>query len=117
MAMFLYALGVLPIILQLKHHQQDVESLSRISERLQAWYADDSAKAAFFEAIRDFFRELCRIGPPLGYFPEPDKSILVYRYLGGYLGEGKEDFVTEKVMEWVESVRRFIPLVRRNPQA
>eukprot|EP00957_Ditylum_brightwellii_P052619 3989654-Ditylum_brightwellii.AAC.1 len=50
-SMFLYALGVLPIILQLKHHQQDVESLSRIADRLQAWYADDSAKAAFFEAI------------------------------------------------------------------
>eukprot|EP00957_Ditylum_brightwellii_P120365 9184134-Ditylum_brightwellii.AAC.2 len=36
MAMFLYALGVLPIILQLKHHQQDIESLNRIIERLQA---------------------------------------------------------------------------------
>eukprot|EP00957_Ditylum_brightwellii_P015584 1174892-Ditylum_brightwellii.AAC.1 len=76
MAMFLYALGVLPIIKQLKHHQLDVELLTREIERLQAWYADDSAKAAYFEAIKVWFQELCRIGPPLGYFPEPDKSIL-----------------------------------------
>eukprot|EP00957_Ditylum_brightwellii_P070314 5341519-Ditylum_brightwellii.AAC.1 len=36
MAMFLHALGVLPIINQLKHHQLDVESLTREVERLQA---------------------------------------------------------------------------------
>eukprot|EP00957_Ditylum_brightwellii_P103292 7872377-Ditylum_brightwellii.AAC.1 len=51
MAMFLYALGVLPIMYQLKHHQQDVESLTCIVKRLQAWYADDSAKAAFLKDI------------------------------------------------------------------
>eukprot|EP00957_Ditylum_brightwellii_P069693 5292778-Ditylum_brightwellii.AAC.1 len=119
MAMFLYAQGVLPIILQLKDHQQYVESLNRVVEKLQVWYADDTAKAAFFAAIRKWFQELCRIGPPLGYFPEPDKSIPVtalqnidlaknyfktekfkiktgYRYLGGHIREGKEDFVTEK---------------------
>eukprot|EP00957_Ditylum_brightwellii_P064455 4891443-Ditylum_brightwellii.AAC.1 len=77
MAMFLYTLGVLPIILQLKHHQQDVESLTNVIEKLQAWYADDSAKATFFATIREWFQELCQIGPPLCYFPEPDKSILV----------------------------------------
>eukprot|EP00957_Ditylum_brightwellii_P089077 6783267-Ditylum_brightwellii.AAC.1 len=40
-----------------------------------------------------------------------------YRYLGGHIGEGKEDFVTEKVHEWVKSVQQFLPLVRQNPQA
>eukprot|EP00957_Ditylum_brightwellii_P066993 5085554-Ditylum_brightwellii.AAC.1 len=40
-----------------------------------------------------------------------------YRYLGGHIRMGKEDFVTEKVLEWVESVRKFLPMVRRNPQA
>eukprot|EP00957_Ditylum_brightwellii_P156237 11891685-Ditylum_brightwellii.AAC.2 len=59
MAMFLYALGVLPIISQLKHHQLDVESLNRVVEQLQAWYADDSAKAAYFAAIKEWFQELC----------------------------------------------------------
>eukprot|EP00957_Ditylum_brightwellii_P059948 4551543-Ditylum_brightwellii.AAC.2 len=34
MAMFLYALGILPIINQLKHHQLDVESLNRVVEQL-----------------------------------------------------------------------------------
>eukprot|EP00957_Ditylum_brightwellii_P000354 27313-Ditylum_brightwellii.AAC.1 len=38
MAIFLYSLGILPIIIQLKHHQQDVESLNRIVEQLQACY-------------------------------------------------------------------------------
>eukprot|EP00957_Ditylum_brightwellii_P138373 10547105-Ditylum_brightwellii.AAC.1 len=115
MAMFLYALGVLPIIQQLKHHQQDVESLTRMVERLQAWYADDAAKAAYFAAIRKWYEELCEVGPPLGYFPEAEKSILVtgahnielaksyfknkkfkvksgYCYLGGHIGQGKDDF-------------------------
>eukprot|EP00957_Ditylum_brightwellii_P077975 5927077-Ditylum_brightwellii.AAC.1 len=126
MAMFLYALGVLPIIKQLKHHQLDVESLTREISNCK-------------HAIKAWFQELCQIGPPLGYFPEPDKSILVtallnlelaknyfqaenfkiktgYHYLGGHIGEGKDDFVTEKVLDWVDSVKKILPLVRRNPQ-
>eukprot|EP00957_Ditylum_brightwellii_P050891 3859380-Ditylum_brightwellii.AAC.1 len=132
MAMFLYALGAITIINQLRHHQLDVESLSPIAERLQAWYANDLAKAGFFEAIQECFKELCLIGPPLRYFPEPNKSVLVtalqnldlaktyfekeefkiktgYCYLGGHIGEGKEDYVTENVLEWVESVHNFSP--------
>eukprot|EP00957_Ditylum_brightwellii_P136571 10414729-Ditylum_brightwellii.AAC.1 len=54
MAMFLYALGVLPIISQLKHHQMDAESLAHIVEQLQAWYTDDSAKVGYFEAIQEW---------------------------------------------------------------
>eukprot|EP00957_Ditylum_brightwellii_P011961 902319-Ditylum_brightwellii.AAC.1 len=86
------------------------------------WYADDSAKAAFFEAIQEWFKELCQIGPPLGYFPEPDKSILVtalqnLELAKNYFKVETFKIKTEKVLEWVESVQKFLPMVQQNPQA
>eukprot|EP00957_Ditylum_brightwellii_P156037 11876607-Ditylum_brightwellii.AAC.2 len=56
----------------------------------------------------------------LGIFPEPDKNIMIKsgcHYLGGHIGEGSDNYVTEKVLEWVTSVRKLLPMVRQNPQA
>eukprot|EP00957_Ditylum_brightwellii_P139406 10624033-Ditylum_brightwellii.AAC.2 len=70
--------------------------------------------------VRKWFKELCKIGPPLGYFPERDKSIFVTNsgiMTGGYIGEGTNEHVANKVKDWVESVKCLLPMVRRNPQA
>eukprot|EP00957_Ditylum_brightwellii_P025381 1919872-Ditylum_brightwellii.AAC.1 len=39
-----------------------------------------------------------------------------FHYLGGHIGEGRDDYVTEKVLEWVESVQKFLPTIRQNLQ-
>jgi len=44
---------------------------------LQIWYADESAFAGYLANIKDWFDELCVIGLPLRYFPEPDRSIFI----------------------------------------
>eukprot|EP00957_Ditylum_brightwellii_P189481 14422570-Ditylum_brightwellii.AAC.2 len=77
--------------------------------QLQKWFADDLALGSFFATIKTWFDKLCKIGPPRGYIPNPEKSILGAtptnlaksktffadykyklkegcRYLGGFLG-------------------------------
>ena len=98
--MILYAIGLLPIIKQLK---LDLPNL------FQPWYADDGAAGGCWDDILRWYDALGRIGPPRGYFPEPSKSIIIvhpskihqakekfrnlglkvmtgHRYLGGYVG-------------------------------
>eukprot|EP00957_Ditylum_brightwellii_P113778 8674407-Ditylum_brightwellii.AAC.1 len=119
LAMILYALAVLPLILLLE------ELISDITEQLQKWFADDSALGSFFTTVKTWFGKLCEIGPPRGYIPEPEKSILVetptnldkaktffadYKfklkegccYLGGFLGSEALTtmYVEDKVEEW-----------------
>mmetsp|Transcript_5227 Transcript_5227/g.7776 ORF Transcript_5227/g.7776 Transcript_5227/m.7776 type:complete len:169 (+) Transcript_5227:2704-3210(+) len=76
LAMVLYALGVLPIIEHLEQYCKDDTTNLCLLFLIQIWYADDSAFAGYFAKVWKWFKELCKIGPPLGYFPEPDKSIL-----------------------------------------
>ena len=43
-------------------------------------YADDTGSAGHFGEIEVFFKDLAKIGPDFGYFPEPSKSVLIVRY-------------------------------------
>jgi hypothetical protein len=99
--MFIYSIGLLPLIRQLKPEFPEVQ---------QPWYADDVGAGGKFEAIRCQFVRLKEIRPNFGYYPESSKSILIVpqhnydaaldyfsdltftvttglRYLGGFIGE------------------------------
>eukprot|EP00957_Ditylum_brightwellii_P083748 6365708-Ditylum_brightwellii.AAC.2 len=44
------------------------------------------------------------------FFPSENfKAKSGQRYLGGFMGEGKSVFVMKKVLEWVTSVKQFLP--------
>eukprot|EP00957_Ditylum_brightwellii_P038792 2931932-Ditylum_brightwellii.AAC.1 len=45
--------------------------------QLQKRFADGSAISAFFQSMKEWYGELYMIGSPLGYHPDPDKSILI----------------------------------------
>eukprot|EP00957_Ditylum_brightwellii_P207820 15354671-Ditylum_brightwellii.AAC.2 len=90
------------------------DGVDAMGERLAVGREEENALvgfAGYFAKVWKWFKELCKIGPPLGYFPEPD------RYLGGYIGEGTDNYVADKVKDWVESVKCFLPMVKRNSQA
>jgi hypothetical protein len=46
---------------------------------MQPWYADNAGVGAHFPVLWQFFERLQVIGPSYGYYPEPDKSILIVR--------------------------------------
>ncbi len=70
LSMFAYGIGILPLIRQLKAEFPQVE---------QPRYTDDAGAGEKFDEIERFFRQLCKIGPLFGYYPEPTKSILIMR--------------------------------------
>lgn len=43
------------------------------SVMLQPWYADDGAMNDEAQQVSHCFRELCRVGPPVGYYPNMEK--------------------------------------------
>eukprot|EP00978_Attheya_sp_CCMP212_P013894 scaffold35059_cov31-Attheya_sp.AAC.1 len=116
LAMFIYGMGLLPLIRRLK---SEVENVS------QPWYADDAGAGGKFDRITVSFEKLEEYGPKYGYFPEASKSILIvrehnverakeyfaemnfsiksgYRYLGGFVGARAEmkEWIGEKADEW-----------------
>ena len=141
MSMAFYAVGLLPLIRIVKRE----ETLS-VSDVLQMWYADDSSGGGSIFGLVQWLRLLTKVGPAFGYFPEPDKSVLVvqpsqieaaqrilkdefhadcpkvvtdHRLLGGHLGDvaGKRRFVSEKVEKWVALIGKLADIAVDYPQA
>ena len=65
--MFLYAVGILPLI----------SSLKRPSLWTQMWYVDDASACGRLVHIRQWFKLLLQRGRSFGYYPNPRKSSLV----------------------------------------
>ena len=70
MAFRIYAVDVLPLIRAVKRE----EALAGV---LQMGYADDSSAGGRIQGLVKWLRVLIERGPAFGYFPEPDKSVLV----------------------------------------
>ena len=132
LALLSYAVGILPLIRQLKNS----------TEYTQSWYADDSACAGFLQRIRAWFDQLLVEGPRYGYFAEPTKSTLVVkerlydqakalfadlqvnivlssRFLGGCVGhqDGVQDYVRSKVQGWIDAVCCLANAAKNYPQS
>ena len=65
--MYIYALALLPL----------VRKLEDFTTGPQLWYADDLSKASNLQDIQKWLDKVCKIGPGFGYFPEPEKCILI----------------------------------------
>jgi len=129
--MFLYAIGILPLIKSLKS-----------SSWKQIWYPDDASCCGSLVCDRQWFDLLLQNGPKFGYFPNPSKSSLLvcpnlkstaeqmfgcldikivcdHRFLGGYLGSvpAKDSFVLQKVNQWVAGIKRLSQIAVHQPQA
>ena len=134
LAMVAYGIGILPLIRLLKAKAPSLH---------QSWYADDASAAGRLELIAEYFEELMRIGPTIGYFPEPTKSILIVRsdtlpqarsflqsrnlgfelktgdrFLGGFLGETstRDQWLKNKISDWVFGVQELARVAQSYPQ-
>ena len=81
MSMAFYAVGLLPLIREVK----GVEGLKSV---LQMWYADDVSAGGCINKLIELFRLLITRGPDFGYFPEPSKSIVVVALYSGIAPRG-----------------------------
>lgn len=68
LSMLLYGLTLVPLAKSIRKATQQV---------VQPWYADDMAMAGPASTINTAVKLLMRYGPDCGYYPEPDKSLLV----------------------------------------
>ncbi len=68
LSMVLYGLALTPLAETIR---------ASVPTVAQPWYADDAAMAGSVDGIAEAQRLLLELGPRRGYFPEPDKSILI----------------------------------------
>ena len=122
--MLMFAIAVVPLI----------QALVNREKWDQNWYADDSACAAKLPRLCKWFERLVKMGPDFGYYPNPQKSIVVVdskdeaeahqffdelgvtvatgqHFLGSFIGnqEGTQKYVKQKVVIWTCCVEKNSP--------
>ena len=133
LAMSLYAISLQPLTTRLQ-----VKSAAS-----QCWYADDATGCGPLGDVKTWWDELMVSGPPLGYFPNPQKCWLIVKpekerpakeifsettinittegrkHLGAALGSRDffEEYVDEKGEEWVAQVTRLAEFATTQPQS
>ena len=138
-AMAFYAISTVPIIRSLAN-----ENVDPVNEKCkQAWFADDASAAGKLMGILKWWNKLVEVGPRYGYFPNPNKCVLIVksesmkekaneifgkfgiqitcrgqRHLGAIVGtqEYKEEYIREKVGEWKEDVKTLASIAKTEPQ-
>ena len=133
LAMSLYALSIQPLI----------TSLQAASTMKQCWFADDASGAVSIVEITTWWDALSTLGLNFGYFPNDrkcwiiaqpakeesvreafkDRSINVtiqgQKHLGAAIGskEYLEEYVSEKVINWINEIAKLAELALSQPQA
>ena len=133
LSMVLYGLAMTPLGRRLRELHPTVT---------QPWYADDCSLHGRASAVRKVLIDLQFLGPSKGYFPEPDKSVLVCpqpdltaataqlhdlplkhatgaRYLGGFIGDkdAMSTWLEPKIAHWQQCVDQLAAAAVRFPQA
>ena len=150
MAMAWYACSTTPIIKHLNqrfeetHSRMDDEGRTSIRSTVkQAWFADDATVSGSIDDLSTYWKELLRIGPNYGYFPNPTKTVLIVkpdtherateifgdsgviitsdgqRQLGAALGseDFRTEYVTKKVKGWIEEVKTLAKAAESDPHS
>ena len=135
-AMSAYGIGLTPLL--------DILSRGEVDETWkQVAFADDISGVGKLLFLRVWWDLVNKYGPLLGYFPKASKSWLTVKpdhldsarkmfngtginitdhgrkHLGAVIGSVryKEEYMQEKVEEWVSSVRRLTLIAKTQPQA
>ena len=124
--MIIYGGAMMPVVRDLKEDHPPI---------VQPWYADDADSAGDFDEIEAFFKDLAKIGPDFGYFPEPSKSVLIvrspnllavqvffneqhcrgflittgHRYLGGFIGElnKRDEWLSSRLLDFEHGIKEL----------
>jgi hypothetical protein len=133
MAMSLYAISLQPLI----------TILNEFSNAKQCWFADDAAGVGLLQELKEWWDILNEEGPGMGYLPNAKKCWLItktdkeelartvfagtavnissqgQRHLGAVLGNQDffEEYVNDKVEEWVREVTKLSEFATTEPQA
>ena len=133
LAMSMYAISLQPLMTRLQ--------LSSATK--QCWFADDATGSGSLDDVKKWWDDLSESGPPLGYFPDAKKCWLItkpdredaarevfantainitsegHKHLGAVLGSRSflEEYVGEKVEDWVHQVNKLAEFALFQPQA
>jgi hypothetical protein len=130
--MILYGLALTPLAESIR---------SAVPNLSQPWYADISGFFGSVSSLAQAQTLLQELGPRRGYFPEPEKSLLIapidtpphaldaldsfhfqksdgHRYLGGFVGSGaaEANWIDPKIEEWIAGVITLSKVAIRYPQ-
>ncbi len=132
LSMILYGITVCPLARRLLQCMPDL---------IQTWYADDYALSGPASRMKIAMKLVQKWGPHRGYFPEPDKSVVVCkiehttqakaileefefkyakgkRYVGGFLGTeaARTDWMEEQIQKWVKNIQTLAKIAKKFPQ-
>ena len=134
--MALYALCIKPLINELRN-------TVNTDDCAQCWFADDSTAAGELLEIKKWWDRLGKQGPKYGYYPLPQKTVLIVKehmkiyadqlfkgtgvkistsgekHLGATIGSKKfrKEYISKKVQSWVEDVQELSRIAKDEPQA
>ena len=132
LAMAMYAIGILPLINQLKS-----------TTAKQVWFADDATASGRLHHLRNWWTKLSELGPAYGYFANSKKTWLIVkeknlplamelfsdsgvnitteekRHLGAAIGTRPfvESYMQNKVKEWSSAIHKLAATAKIQPHA
>ena len=135
-AMVFYAVGIKPLV-------DHLGSTCFQAYCKQSWYADDSGAIGRLSTIKQWWDTLNAYGPKYGYYPKPQKTVLLLkdpndikkaekifhgtrvqiktdgnRYLGAAMGSNhfKQSYVKSRISKWIQDLEQLSAIAVEEPQ-
>ena len=141
MAMGLYSVGLVPLQEEVADTISQQADLSEQTK--QVAFADDVNGCGKLDSVREYWGRITSSGPKYGYCPKASKSWLVVKpqyeekakdlfsdtevqlttsgqkHLGAAIGsnEYKEQYVNDKVAEWIEQMENLAKIAKSDPHS